>query len=463
MQMDIDTNNAIKFDSRDSDDERAHLDAYSSNKDQGTSCETSRYSYEGDAHNDSNSGGMNKGSSDEQALASKGEATNRDPSDVWRARLLLLASAALYGTNFSLVKLLGDSLPIGVSTTLRFGLASLAGLPWLLPNPKEDVSLQDTVAAAWLGFEVGLWNSIGYIAQAIGLETTDASKSAFICSLAVVTVPLIEFATGKKLKSREWAGAMLAVLGVGMLELGGGQLQSGEPLLSRGDLLSFIQPLAFGIGFWRVESAMNRFPGQASRTTAAQLLAVALASAGYAVWSTDVAMLQSYPWAEWLTSPSIILSIIWTGLITTGLTILMETQALRTLTAAETTLIFSTEPLFGTAFASVVMGEQLGAGAALGSVLILVGCLYSNLGIEGIQSVWKSAELPQKVAKTRFGAYVSKTPQRVRSEWLWLCCSIAANVLTFAWILEEELPELQAFLAFIMSTMRSALLSIRIY
>jgi hypothetical protein len=123
------------------------------------------------------------------------------PSVVWKARLLLLGAAVLYGTNFSVIKILGDTMPVGISSTLRFGLASLATLPWLLAPPKDGSSLlpistnaedknwwespwdtlqsvtsTTTVGAALAGFEVGLWNSIGYLAQAVGLETTDASK-----------------------------------------------------------------------------------------------------------------------------------------------------------------------------------------------------------------------------------------------------------------------------------------------
>ena len=40
----------------------------------------------------------------------------------------------------------------------------------------------------YTGAEVGLWNSIGFYGKAMGLQTTPASKSSFICSLAVVVV-----------------------------------------------------------------------------------------------------------------------------------------------------------------------------------------------------------------------------------------------------------------------------------
>jgi len=307
-------------------------------------------------------------------------------SDLWKARLLLIVAAALYGTNFSLVKLLGNSMPVGVSTTLRFGAASLATSPWLIRGGKDD---ENALMAAWLGFEVGLWNSIGYVSQAVGLDTTPAAESAFICSLAVVTVPILDFLAGKKLHTRQWVGAALAVIGVALLELVG--QPDGRQSLSTGELMTLVQPFAFGFGFWRMESAMHRFPGQAARMTAAQLLAVFMASLAYGLWAIDMPTLQGYPWGEWMTNSSLLFSIFWTGVVTTAMTIYMENRAMETLSAAETTLIFSTEPLWGTAFAAVVVGEQLGPNVALGAAFILSACIYSNLGMEGISNLWKGS------------------------------------------------------------------------
>jgi len=308
-----------------------------------------------------------------------------ETNKILKARLLLLCAAALYGTNFSLVKIMGDTMPVEVSSTLRFGLAALFTFPWLV----EDLSQDSALLATLLGFEVGLWNFVGYITQAVGLETTSASKSAFICSLAVVVVPILDFTAGKCLCSRQWIGSLLAMIGVAFLELGGDlSMQS----ITSGDILSLLQPIAFGIGFWKMESAMRKCPDQAGRMTAAQLLAVFVASSAYGSQTLDPAVLQSLPWKDWLATPSLLMSIFWTGVVTTALTIYMENLALETLSAAETTLIFSTEPIWGTVFATFVMGEQLGFNAMIGAMFILIACFYSNIDIEGISSVFNTSE-----------------------------------------------------------------------
>ena len=282
--------------------------------------------------------------------------------------------------------MLGDNIPVGINTALRFGLAALSTLPWLLfdgKNTDDDVN-DESWMAAWLGFEVGLWNSIGYVSQAVGLESTPASESAFICYLAVVVVPILDFTAGKVLLPRQWVGALLAVFGVACLELGGFQ-QDHMMIMSMGDMLSMIQPFAFGVGFWRMEKAMQRYPSQACRMTAAQLSAIFLVTVMYGLCTMDsLETLQSFPWGEWMANPILLFGLAWTGIITTALSVYMENLALETLSASETTLIFSTEPLWGAAFAAVVLGERFGLYAWIGATLILTACVYSNLGLDGI-------------------------------------------------------------------------------
>ncbi len=373
---------------------------------------------------------------------------------IWRARWLLVAAAALYGTNFSVVKLLGDEMPVGISTSLRFGLAALATLPWLVQGFVPGLSKKSSqeasdrrIMATLYGLEVGLWNSIGYVAQAVGLETTLASESAFLCSMAVVIVPLLDWIAGKKLLSRQWVGALMALVGVAFLELGDmDSLSSGA--LGTGAQLSLIQPFTFGLGFWRMEQAMHKFPDEAPRMTAAQLMAIFISSVGYGLWTMGVfepfldntsiaaaltgsqttlaGISKAFPWGEWSRNPSILFSLFWTGCITTALTIYMETLALESLSAAETTLIFSTEPLWGTAFAVAVMGEQMGVHAVMGAGLILTACVYSNLGVTGLQEFWSSTMAHLKIhSREDDTKNQSSLSRALQDHWPWLSGSTA--------------------------------------
>lgn len=104
--------------------------------------------------------------------------------------------------------------------------------------------------------QIGVLNAFGYWAQSESLMTTTASKAAFICSLSVILVPVLDALVGEKNKSPKerdagsrgglfsalngpWFPALLASAGVACLELIGVQ---GGP--NSGDIWALIQPLA---------------------------------------------------------------------------------------------------------------------------------------------------------------------------------------------------------------------------
>ena len=122
----------------------------------------------------------------------------------------------------------------------------------------------------------------------MSLETTSASTVAFICSLAVVVVPLVglmmpgENKAGSEGSGQPWYGpllpALLAAAGVGCLELGGTEVPG------VGDLLALGQPLFFGYGFYRIEHLMKgcKDKGDAQAFTGAMMISVALGSLAWA-------------------------------------------------------------------------------------------------------------------------------------------------------------------------------------
>ena len=204
--------------------------------------------------------------------------------------------------------------------------------------------------------------------------------------MAVVIVPILDYMKGKKLLQRQVIGAGLAAFGVWALEMGGEQTT-----ISQGDMLSLVQPLMFGLGFWRMEAAMEKYPNEAGRLAASQLLMVFFVSFSYLMYSSspvggDIGNVlpSASDIMTWLHDPQILGMLFWTSIVTTAFTIYMETLALKTLSAAETTLIFSTEPIFGAAFAATVAHESLGMDSAIGAAFIVCGCLVSGMDVDSL-------------------------------------------------------------------------------
>jgi drug/metabolite transporter (DMT)-like permease len=310
-----------------------------------------------------------------------------------------------------------------VGIAMRFSVAAMATLPWLLLSSSSSSSSRTSDSdtniilsdngrpqseESWNEFkipsemlgpmvggaEVGFWNTLGFLGQAMGLQTSLASTSAFICSLAVVTVPLYDFLAGKKIFSRSIIGAILAVMGVALLEVGdllleegggsvvGAGVQEDGFMPSTGTLYSLIQPIAFGMGFWRLEYWTRKYPGAEGglKLTAAHMMTIAslMVCCVLIFHSNDVYHIQ-----EWIRNPTVLGAILWTGIVTTAIPSFFETKALKSLTAAETTMLYSTEPIFGSIFAAAVLGESMGLGGGIGALMVVFGCLYSSLGPSG--------------------------------------------------------------------------------
>ena len=238
-----------------------------------------------------------------------------------------------------------EALDPSVAAILRFTLALAALRHFLKTVPRDMIKP---------GVEIGLWVAMGYVVQGIGLNTgADASTAAFLCSLAVVICPLLDLFAGESVKAKSWIAAALAVFGVGVLEIGG----TSQP--SIGDLWALAQPIGFGMGFWKIEKVMRNFPGKGPQLTAIQLVVVWLTGLIWALVDNgglpDVATVT-----ESLSQMPVAASVVWTGLITTALTVLLQTTSLGVLSSTETTVLYSTEPIWGAAFAHAVLGEAIG-------------------------------------------------------------------------------------------------------
>lgn len=102
-----------------------------------------------------------------------------------QARILQAICAFLYGNTYILTKVLQESLSPALLSCLRFSLASLCFLPVLL-------TFTPSLKLIFHSILIGIWCAIAFILQSIALESQDTSKVAFITSLNVVMVPLMD-------------------------------------------------------------------------------------------------------------------------------------------------------------------------------------------------------------------------------------------------------------------------------
>lgn len=314
---------------------------------------------------------------------------------LWQGRWIVILAAAIFGTNFALIKLVDHRMPLEESAVIRFTLAALVTTILAFSSSSSSSSTAashthnimervDRWKATLCGLEVGVWYWVGYTCQAIGLETAHASKSAFFNSLAVLVVPLLDvLLRQKRLGQYGYVSIALALLGVGILELGP---SSSSSLPSLQDGFCLAQAIMFGIGYWRLERISTQYPQQAGPITAGQLLGVAGGSWIY--WlllslqnndhHANVAVSLSRMATDWLSDPVLVSALLWTGLISTALALFLETVALQVVSASELTILMTSVSLWGSAFAFLTLGEIVSPVGMLGGLLILAGCIVST-------------------------------------------------------------------------------------
>jgi len=194
-----------------------------------------------------------------------------------QAVVLLTAVTVLWGSQHAVIKLAVEASGSPAELTLaRFGIAAVLFAPWLPPftsgpnaefvvtsssaNSDDDedgtsqrspASVSTAVTQTWLvGAELGVWMFLGYALQAVALETTSASRSAFLLYLNVKLVPLFAWVfTGRVIQPRTWASAATALAGTCLLA------NDGAPP-NVGDLWSVLAACASAAFILRLEAAV---------------------------------------------------------------------------------------------------------------------------------------------------------------------------------------------------------------
>jgi len=342
-------------------------------------------------------------------------------------RILALSVAATWGTNFPTVKYLQESLnglDSPTAATIRFGLAGIALTPVLFDFGKGRI--KELPQLIWVdGLLAGLATFGGYLCQSVALEHIGAGKAAFLCSLNVIVVPLMKrlwdtifpgnnsFTPSdtehEHIKSpgenNPWLPAMLAVAGVGVLELlghNGVSASFGWDELEW-DLVAFGQAIGFGVGYLINEHAVKKEPKLVMDFTAVQLVVIALCAGVWtvgnnmamigpdaSVWQGAATLSAAFgnlvtPPFDWKT----IGAIGYTGLISTAFMIWLSNKVLNDLTASEFSVLISSEPLFASTFAFLLLKEPIGINLIAGGALIISACLLEVLGFEKIKrAIW---------------------------------------------------------------------------
>lgn len=274
-----------------------------------------------------------------------------------KAELYLFLITFVWGSTFIVTKdLLSEITPfayVGVRfsiAALLFGLVSFRALGrWR----KETM---------WRGGVLGFLLFAGFALQTFGLQTTSASKSAFITGMLVVFTPLWQVALERRLpRPGSILGVLLVTIGLYFLTSpsGGGFVL--------GDALTLGAAALFGL--YIVYLDMFGKDDETAKLTMAQFVVAGGMGAVFAVSyeSTDISL-----------TPSAMAELGYLIIFATIVALYVQTRYQKDSTPTRSAVIFSLEPVIAAGFAYTVAGEILGLSGWLGGAIILTGLLLSE-------------------------------------------------------------------------------------
>jgi drug/metabolite transporter (DMT)-like permease len=272
----------------------------------------------------------------------------------------LLLTVFFFGTNFTAVKLVVQSVPPILFAATRFTLAGLLLLPLaLLSGPEGRLSRRDLLPMLGLGL-VGVTLTQSVFTVGVGLTT--AANTALVYSTAPVWGMLLGFALGwERPRASGVLGIGLCLGGVGTIVYGSLDF-AGTSLL--GDALILVAAVFWGSYTVLTLSLLRRYSALAVATYAmilGGLAAFPLAALDQS--SLDLAALDGLTWAaaaySALCSSAFGFAAWGWGVSHVGANRVLIYQYLVTLTGVSTGIL--------------LLGEDFGVGQLVGAVVILAG------------------------------------------------------------------------------------------
>lgn len=281
----------------------------------------------------------------------------------FQADLLLLLTAAVWGSGFIAQRVAAPSLSIFFFNGGRFLLGAFLLFP--LIRFKLTINSKDRLGVALAGF---ILFAAGAFQQA-GMQTTSAGNAGFITGLYVVFVPIFLFIIWREKQNLNvWFAAVLAVFGMFLLS------SNGVFQISRGDFLEFIgailwafhvivvshsirhvHPLHFAVGQFLVCAALNLVTG----------------------FIIEPASIQLIPTLWW--------TIIYNGIASVAIGFTLQGIGQKHAPPTDAALILSMESVFAAVLGYLFLHEKF-------STVQLIGCLL-------VMAAIILAQIPQKQKK----------------------------------------------------------------
>lgn len=272
----------------------------------------------------------------------------------------LLAVTACWGSTFFLIHDLLERVPTLDFLAIRFAIASLT-LILLAPRALSRLTRESRRQAVVLGCLYGG----AQILQTAGLAETPASVSGFITGMYVVATPVFAaLILRTRIGGITWGAVVVAMVGLGVLTLGGLSVGYGEALIFVAAMIYALHIV--GLGAWST-------PQEALGMSILQLIVITVICTLCTAPNGIVLPTRLDDW----------LSILYMAVFAGAAAMIGQTWAQAHLPPTRAAIIMSMEPVFAALFAVLLGGESMTLRMVFGGLLVLTAMLMAELGPRG--------------------------------------------------------------------------------
>lgn len=276
-----------------------------------------------------------------------------------RGALMLLGASFFWGTTFVAQMSGMDGLGPFTYAAARYfiGFLAMLGVMYLTHAERLRERRAGKYGRGFLaGIVCGVFLFVASSFQQVAMLYTTAGKAAFITCLYIIFVPLVSVLIGKKIRTENWVGAFLAVIGLYFLAI------SEEFTINFGDFL-----LLIGAVFWTLQIlTVDKFAKKVDTIdlSTSQVFVTAMLS-------FIVMMIFENP--SWDAIFHAAFPILYGGVMSSGVAFTLQIYGQKYAEPSTAAILMSFEAIFGALSGWLLLGEVMSGREIFGCVLMLAG------------------------------------------------------------------------------------------
>ena len=281
-----------------------------------------------------------------------------------RGTLMILLASFFWGTTFVAQMTGMDNLGPFSYAASRFTLGFIFLLIVWLTQRKKRQKERGYKPGFVVGIGAGLFMFIASSMQQVSMLYTTAGKAAFITCLYIIFVPLGAVLLGKLIRTENWIGAFLAMIGLYLLAI------HEDFTFQIGDAILFVSSF-----FWTAQILfIDRFASKvdALELSVAQIfVCMVLSFFAMLIFETPTLTAITEAW----------LPICYGGILSAGVAFTLQVFGQKYTEPSVAAIIMSFESIFGAVSSCIFLGEVMSNREIFGCVLMFIGVLVTQFRI----------------------------------------------------------------------------------